>query len=58
VATVDMVMRFNESPAPIPEGMLQAGFETKIMHAQLRVGWMVKVPGETACEPAPRRQSQ
>ncbi len=39
-ATVDMMMRFNESPDPIPEGMLQAGFEAKIMHAQFRVGAM------------------
>ena len=37
-AKVDMIMRFNESPEPTPPGMLQAGFETKIMHASFRVG--------------------
>ncbi len=37
-ATIDFVMRFDESPAPVPEGMLQAGFEKKIMHASLRIG--------------------
>jgi uncharacterized glyoxalase superfamily protein PhnB len=37
-ATVTMSMRFNESPAPIPDGMLQPGFEDKIMHAEFRVG--------------------
>ena len=37
-AQVDMLMRFNESPAPIPEGKLQAGFENKIMHASFRIG--------------------
>ncbi len=37
-AIVDMVMRFNESPDPVPPGMLQAGFEKKIMHSSLRIG--------------------
>lgn len=33
-----MIMRFNESPEPTPPGMLQAGFEKKVMHASFRVG--------------------
>ncbi len=33
-----MKMRFNESPDPTPPGMLEQGFETKIMHATLKVG--------------------
>jgi PhnB protein len=37
-AKVDMIMRFNESPEPAPPGMLQEGFETKIMHASFHVG--------------------
>jgi PhnB protein len=37
-AEIEMVMRFNESPDAPPPGMLQAGFETKIMHAQFLVG--------------------
>jgi PhnB protein len=36
-AEVEMLMRFNESPEPPPPGMLQAGFEKKVMHASLRV---------------------
>ncbi len=36
-AEVDFVMRFNESPEAPPPGMLQAGFEKKIMHASFRV---------------------
>lgn len=36
-AEVEMVMRFNESPEPPPPGMLEEGFETKIMHASFRV---------------------
>ncbi len=36
-AEVEMMMRFDESPQPPPPGMLQAGFEKKIMHATFRV---------------------
>jgi PhnB protein len=37
-AKVEMIMRHNESPDPHPPGMLQPGFENKIMHASFRVG--------------------
>jgi PhnB protein len=37
-AEVDMVLHFNESPAPMPPGVLQEGFEAKVMHASFRVG--------------------
>ena len=37
-AQIDMIMLFNESPEPPPPGMLQAGFENKVMHASFRVG--------------------
>jgi len=40
-AEVEMVMRFNESPEPAPEGMLAAGFENKIMHASFKVAGAV-----------------
>lgn len=36
-AQVEAVMRFNESPEPAPPGMLQAGFEKKVMHSHFRV---------------------
>ncbi|TWT95587.1 YciI family protein [Neorhodopirellula pilleata] len=39
-AKVLMKMRFNESPDAVPDGMLQAGFENKIMHASFTVGKM------------------
>jgi PhnB protein len=39
-AKVGMVMRFNESPDPTPPGMLQPGFESKIMHSEFQVGGM------------------
>ena len=37
-AQIDMIMRFNESPDPIPPGMLQAGFDNKVMHSSFRIG--------------------
>lgn len=37
-ASVKYKLRFNESPDPLPEGMLQSGFENKIMHAEFQVG--------------------
>ena len=37
-ARVGMVMRFSDSPDPVPAGMLQAGFERKVMHAEFHVG--------------------
>jgi uncharacterized glyoxalase superfamily protein PhnB len=37
-AEVKFMIRFNESPDAVPEGMLQAGFENKVMHAELSLG--------------------
>lgn len=39
-AVILMKMRFDESPDAVPAGMLQAGFETKIMHASIKIGKM------------------
>lgn len=39
-AKVGMMLRFNDSPDPTPPGMLQSGFETKIMHSSFQVGGM------------------
>lgn len=39
-AKVIMKMRFDESPDAMPAGVLQEGFETKIMHATLSIGQM------------------
>ncbi|MHB0961327.1 MAG: YciI family protein [Pirellulaceae bacterium] len=39
-AKVGMVLRFNESPEPPPPGVLQPGFESKIMHCEFQVGGM------------------
>lgn len=32
-----MVMLFSDSPEPLPQGVLQPGFEKKVMHASIRV---------------------
>lgn len=37
-AKVEMMMRHNESPDAPPPGMLQPGFENKVMHASFMVG--------------------
>jgi PhnB protein len=34
---MQMMMRFSESPDPVPAGMLQSGFENKVMHASMLV---------------------
>lgn len=39
-AHVVMKVRFSESPDAVPDGMLQPGFEKKIMHASFTVGKM------------------
>ena len=36
-AEVEMLMRFSESPEPTPPGMLQPGFENKVMHSSFKV---------------------
>ena len=37
-AQVEMTMKYSESPDPIPPGILQPGFEDKIMHASFTIG--------------------
>ncbi len=37
-AEVEMMMRFKDSPDPMPPGALAPGFEDKVMHASLRIG--------------------
>lgn len=37
-AETKFLIRFNESPDAVPEGMLQDGFENKVMHAEFSIG--------------------
>ena len=48
-ASVEMVMRFSESPDPMPPGVLAPGFENKIMHASFRVG-QARVMASDGCD--------
>jgi PhnB protein len=36
-AQVDFLMRYKESPEPLPPGRLPAGYEDKVMHATFRI---------------------
>jgi len=36
-AQLEMSMLFSDSPEPLPQGVLQPGFEKKVMHASIRV---------------------
>lgn len=37
-AQVEMLMRYKESPEPLPPGKLSPGFENKVMHTTFRIG--------------------
>ena len=37
-AKIEMMMRFSESPTPLPPGTFRAGFENKVMHATICIG--------------------
>ncbi|MCO8123750.1 YciI family protein [Stieleria sp. TO1_6] len=52
-ANVQMMMRFSDSPDPLPEGMLQNGFENKVMHATFTIGSMTLM-GSDGCNDATR----
>ena len=53
-AEVTMLMRNNESPEPPPPGMLPAGSENKIMHAQFKVGDTELMASDGSCGGHPR----
>ena len=52
-AKINMLLRFNQSPDPVPEGMLQQGFENKIMHADFTLG-DVNILASDGCDDATR----
>ena len=37
-AQVELLMRYKDSPEPMPAGMLPPGFENKVMHTTFRIG--------------------
>lgn len=50
-AQVNFLMRFNESPDAMPEGVLQPGFENKVMHAEFSLG-NVRIMASDGCNDA------
>jgi PhnB protein len=54
-AEVTMLMRFKESPDAPPPGKVPAGWENKVMHANLRVG-DTEVMASDGCEQGARFQ--
>ena len=53
-AEVTMLMRNNESPEAPPPGMLPPGSESKIMHAQFKVGDTELMASDGNCRGHPR----
>lgn len=51
-AEVEMLLRFKESPDPVPAGMAPPGWEDKVMHASLRIGDTVLMASD-GCESGP-----
>ena len=49
-AEITALMRFNESPAPPPPGMVPPGSENKVMHANLRIGDSVIMASDGDCQ--------
>jgi len=37
-AQTEILMRYKDSPEPMPEGMLAPGYEEKVMHTSFRIG--------------------
>lgn len=46
---VDMLMRYSDSPEPMPRGMIPPGSENKVMHASFRLGDSVLMASDGHC---------
>ena len=55
-ATVEMLMRFKDSPEPHPPGMLPPGSENKVMHAYLQIGESKVMASDGQCSGRPSFQ--
>ncbi len=51
-AQVDFLMRYKESPDPMPAGMLPPGFEDKVMHTTFRIAGNVLMASDGCHEGA------
>ena len=52
-AQVDFLMRYKESPEPLPPGRLPPGFENKVMHTTFRIGGNTLMASD-GCEEGPK----
>ncbi len=53
-AEVTVLMRFRESPDPLPPGMVPTGSEDKVMHASFRLGEATLMASDGRCSGGPR----
>jgi len=53
-AEVEMLMRYTDSPEPLPPGMVPPGFENKIMHTSFRIG-ATSLMASDGCSPEPAK---
>jgi PhnB protein len=51
-AQVEFLMRYKDSPEPLPPGMLPSGFENKVMHTTFRIGGTALMASD-GCEEGP-----
>jgi PhnB protein len=52
-AKVEMLMRFKDSPDPVPPGMIPPGSENKVMHASLSIGDTTVMASDGNCSGQP-----
>jgi len=55
-AKVEFLMRYAESPDPVPEGMVPKGSERKVMHMELRIGDSTLMGSDGNCGGKPQFQ--
>ena len=55
-AEVTTLMRYSESPEPLPPGMVPPGSENKVMHAEFRIGETVVMASDGNCTGKPSFQ--
>jgi PhnB protein len=48
-ATVEMMMKFSDSPVPVPEDKIPPGFQKKVMHSSFRIGETILMASD-GCE--------
>lgn len=55
-AEATMMLRYKDSPEPMPAGMVPPGLENKIMHMQFRIGDEIVLASDGRCQGQPSFQ--